>query len=312
MSLYITIDGGTTNTRINLAKNREIIDSIRLNIGARSGIENKDLLKNALKDAIQKILNCNHINEKDVTCILASGMITSEFGLYNLPHISTPAGINELHNSIEQVVLHDITNIPFTFIRGVKCMSERFGDCDIMRGEETELMGIVSSDYGKCIYILPGSHSKIINTDENNRISSFFTMLSGEMIWAISQNTILKDAVDMTVRELDDSYLLKGFDYCKSEGINKALFKVRILKNCFNCTKIELYSFFIGIILCGEIQEIIKSNAETVVIGGKNQLKNAIVILLKNRDSKKIISLDEKNVENSTALGAIRIFEKRV
>ena len=191
-------------------------------------------------------------------------------------------------------------------------MSESFEDCDIMRGEETELMGIVSSDYGKCIYILPGSHSKIINTDENNRILSFFTMLSGEMIWAISQNTILKDAVDMTVSELDDAYLLKGFDYCKSEGINKALFKVRILKNCFNCTKKEIYSFFIGIILCGEIQEIIKSNAETVVIGGKSQLKNAIVILLENRDNKKLISLDEKTVEYSTALGAIKIFEKRM
>ena len=77
MSLYITIDGGTTNTRINLAKNREIIDIIRLNIGARSGIENKDLLKSALKDTIKKILDTNHINEKDITCILASGMITS-------------------------------------------------------------------------------------------------------------------------------------------------------------------------------------------------------------------------------------------
>ena len=38
MSLYITIDGGTTNTRITIVKNKKIIDTIKLNIGARIGI----------------------------------------------------------------------------------------------------------------------------------------------------------------------------------------------------------------------------------------------------------------------------------
>ena len=53
MSFYITIDGGTTNTRISLVKNKVIIDKIKLNIGARDGIENKNLLKIEIKSAIQ-------------------------------------------------------------------------------------------------------------------------------------------------------------------------------------------------------------------------------------------------------------------
>ena len=54
---------------------------------------------------------------------------------------------------MEKVVLSEITEIPFVFIRGVKTFSESFEDTDIMRGEETEIMGIISEKYGKCIYI---------------------------------------------------------------------------------------------------------------------------------------------------------------
>ena len=34
MSLYIIIDGGTTNTRINLVENKKTIADINLNVGA--------------------------------------------------------------------------------------------------------------------------------------------------------------------------------------------------------------------------------------------------------------------------------------
>ena len=54
MSLYITIDGGTTNTRIALVRDRVIVDSIKLHVGARRGIENKELLVSEIKDAIEK------------------------------------------------------------------------------------------------------------------------------------------------------------------------------------------------------------------------------------------------------------------
>lgn len=310
VSIYITIDGGTTNTRVTLVKNEKITDTIKLNIGARAGIDDKTLLKTELKKAICTILKEHELCEKDIVCIIASGMITSEFGLCNLEHIKAPAGINELHDSMEKMQISEIAEIPFVFIRGVKMQADDFEKTDMMRGEETELMGMINPAYGNCVYILPGSHSKIIKVDETGRICDFSTMLTGEMIAALSGNTILKDAVDLSVSDINSEYLLKGYDFCKQEGINKALFKVRILKNIFKCNKTETYSFFIGIILCGEIEKITECNAETVVIGGKSQIKKAITEILKNRDNKKIISLDENAAEVSTTLGAVKIFEK--
>ena len=309
MSLYITIDGGTTNTRITLTNGRERLDGVKLDIGARKSIDGNDLLKAEIKRAIEAILDRNSISENDVVCILASGMITSEFGLCHLEHIKAPAGIRELHDGIERRVLGEITEIPFAFIRGVKLDSESFEDFDVMRGEETELMGIINDAREACIYILPGSHSKIIRVDADGKITDFSTMMTGEMIGALATQTILKDAVDLEICEINGEYLLMGYDYAEKAGINKALFKTRILKNFQGREKTEVYSFFLGTVLHGEISEIIEEEAKTVVLGGKKQINNAMAEILKKRDSKKVIILDENTVEMSTSVGAVRIFE---
>lgn len=307
MSTYITIDGGTSSTRISLLKNGDILDAIKLNIGARASMENRHKYTDAIKCAIDEIITRNNVS--NIERILASGMITCEFGLCNLPHIKTPAGIKELHDSMYETTINEISDIPFVFMRGVKTDSDAFDSFDMMRGEETELMGIRHEEYGECIYVLPGSHSKIIKTDAEGRIVSFSTMLTGEMVAALSQGTILKDAVDLSVGTIDREYLLKGYEYAESAGINKALFKVRILKNIFSCTKEEVYSFFMGTVLCDEIVSIIKDDAKTVVIGGREQIKNAMTLILKEKTDKNIIELDEKAVSYSTSAGMIKIYE---
>ena len=309
MKLYITIDGGTTNTRITLVGDKRMIDGIKLNIGARKSIENRSELEAGIKEAIETLLKRNGICEKDIVCVLASGMITSEFGLCCLDHITAPAGIGELNATTERIQLDRITSIPFVFIRGVKVDTDSFESFDIMRGEETELMGIMNAEYGECIYVLPGSHSKIIRVDELGRITDFSTMMTGEMIGALAGQTILKDAVDLSISEVENEYLLKGYDYSLKEGINKALFKARVLKNFFECGKKEVYSFFLGVVLASEMIEITNNSAQTVVIGGKAQMRNAMAEILEKRSNKRVVRLDEDTVNMSTSLGAIRIFE---
>ena len=210
-----------------------------------------------------------------------------------------------------ETIISEISDIPFVFMRGVKTESTVEADFDMMRGEETELCGIIDGKYGECIYVLPGSHSKIIKTDDLGRIVSFSTMLTGEMIAALSQGTILKDAIDLSVDEINCEYLIKGYEYAKDAGINKALFKVRILKNNFNCSKEELYSYFVGIILCDEILYIANDFAKTVVLGGREQIKKAMAQILRKTTDKNVIELDKKTVDNSTSYGMIKIYEHK-
>lgn len=309
MTNYISIDGGTTNTRIRLVSNEKITDSVKLDIGARSVIGDNSKLKQEIKNAIFNILKNNNLTTDDISVILASGMITSEFGLYELPHINTPAGISELNMGLNKILLKDISDIPFVFIPGVKIKGDNLESTDFMRGEETELMGIEDKKYGNAIYVLPGSHSKIICTDKDGRITYFSSMLTGEMISAIARNTILSDAVDLSNTDISEEYLIKGYKYCNEFGINEALFKVRILKNIYSESSENIYSFFLGAVLNGEIEKILKRPEETVVIGGKKQIKKATAYILNETSDKTVVVLSDEIVENSVVSGQIKIYE---
>ena len=59
MSIYLTVDGGTTNTRIYLICKQKVTDSIKTSVGARDG---KEKLKTALSKGISEILAKNNIH----------------------------------------------------------------------------------------------------------------------------------------------------------------------------------------------------------------------------------------------------------
>jgi len=307
MKYYITIDGGTTNTRVYLVEDSKITDTRKINVGSNNP-DSKARLAQEIKEAIRSLLGSHSLSEKDIHRIIASGMITSEFGLYKLDHMIAPVGIHELHDGMAEVSLPDISSVPFVFLRGIKTVGDKLYDFNMMRGEETELMGIADSKYGSCIYILPGSHSKIIRINENGEIFEFISTLTGEMIAALTKGTILSTCVDLNSKLCDEG-LFEGYDYAYEYGINEALLKTRTLANIMKKDSDYLYSFFLGVVLCDEIKATVKMAEKTVVISGRAEIKLAIATLLGKYSDKKVIALDKALVDSSTVRGAIKIYE---
>jgi len=307
MTRYITVDSGTTNTRIYLVENGEITDTARLAIGCSSK-ESRARLTKELKAAISMLISSHGLKETDITRIIASGMIGSEFGLLRLEHITAPAGISELKAGSHETILDEISTIPFFFIPGVKTAGKTLLDFDMMRGEETELMGLLDGDCGEYIYVLPGSHSKIIKLDGRGRITDFKTTLSGEMIAALSKHTILSSAVSLD-STLSEKALIEGYEFTRTHGINLALFKPRILKNIMKKDASHTYSFFLGSLLCDEIKLILSMPETKVVIGGRDEIKKALAILIRAASNKEVTVIESDTVSRSTPRGAVKIFE---
>ncbi len=306
MNKYITVDGGTTNTRIRLICGKEILAEYSAKIGAGN---KRELLSRVIHNGI-----CDVTKKSDgkISAIIAGGMITSECGIYNVPHINAPVGLDDLAKGIKSVVLEDISEMPINFIPGVKKQSNGLNETDMMRGEECEFLGVskLLNIEKNSLVILPGSHTKIISADCNGKISDFSTSMSGEMIAAISGNTILCDAVNLDIREFDEEYLKLGYEYCLENGLNEALFKVRILKNIYNADDISRYSFFTGAILCADITKI-KNHSETnVYVGGKKEIKDAIVRLLNIYTNKNVDAVSAHDVDLSASFGMICIYEQ--
>lgn len=303
MADYVCIDSGTTNTRISLVRDNNVIDTMKYHCGTKCS---KDELKLTLKKGISEILVKNNADEKTANKIIASGMITSELGLIDLEHITAPVGLKELNEGIVEKSFEDISSIPFSFIRGVKIFGENLDDTDMLRGEEAELFGIID---GEGVYVLPGSHSKILVVDDTERITTFKTMLTGEMLSSIAANTILKESLPDISVTADEEYLFVGLSYAREHGINEALFKVRVLKNIFKKSNEQVMGFFMGAVLCDEINFILSLSPKKITIGGNAILKKPMSVILNKLSSSKVITLNEEEVEKCVALGQVRIFE---
>ncbi len=309
MSVYISVDSGTTNTRIALIKDKKILKTVKYAVGASKGIGDRSLLRKALKEGISGLLNDFGLTEKDVTKIIASGMITCEFGLCNLPHIDLPAGLKELSTSLHTELFEDICSVPFTFVRGVKCADGTLYNTDMVRGEETELMGLFK---GEGTYLLAGSHTKLMSADKKGNITGIKTLLTGELIAAVSGNTILKDAVDLSVSELDEECLLSGYNYAAEYGMVEALFKVRILKNIYGKTPSEVYSFFMGVMLSNDVEAVLRENGKRIFISGTKHIRRPIAIILKSVCGFEVTEISDEISDNSIAFGQMKIIGEEI
>ena len=304
MSTYIAIDGGTTNTRVNYVKNGGILETVRLPYG--SNPRDCKNLRGSARDAIESL--CKKHGSPD--CVLGCGMLTSELGLFEVKHLPAPAGIAELHNGIRCVKIPDVTDLPVYLIPGIKKYDSSFLQTDMMRGEETELIGLVDRLERDCVYILPGSHSKILCVDEKGRIDTIRTFLTGEMQVALANHTVLASSIDIHQTPVPE-FLSMGYRYALEHGLNETLLKVRVMDTQFHIPADQVYSFFLGAVLEGEVTEIIKVPQRRVVIGGQKQLKEATCILLSGLCDKEILPLPDTASGEASVIGMIRIFEYR-
>lgn len=304
---YITVDGGTTNTRISIVRGHKIICTKKYSIGA--GNDDEKNIRTVLKDGICELLKKTGLKTDDIECVLVSGAIISETGLVWLKHIPVPCGVTELAENLRFMRFEDIAPIKFAFVQGVKTVGDTYEDIDMMRGEETELMGICDKPREDTLYVLPGTHSKHISVDKDSRIYDISTEFTGEIIAAVSKHTLLRKSIDLSNSKIDEGYLKEGYEYALKKGINSAFFKARVLAVMLGFDNNCVSSFFVGAALTYEIQNIIKSPKKRVVIGGRYELKRPMSILLKANTSKEIAELSDEVADTATIYGLVKIYE---
>jgi len=323
----ITLDTGTTNTRVILwDRNNSMISTAKSEVGVRvTAMDgNNTRLKQTVKSCLEQVLADAKITWEEVDCVLASGMITSNVGLVEIPHIVVPAGAEELAASVKEVKVEDVCPLPIRFIPGVKNSGsavtyENFEAMDIMRGEEVETVALLHQfPAGKAyVIVLPGSHMKFVSTDEGGRITGCLTSISGELLAAITNNTILADAVDrrfVSPEEYDREAVLLGCRTAAEMGIGRACFSCRILSQFVEKDKTKLASYLLGVSLQSDVTALLHSKAITVgkeseiIIAGKDPLRRAFAdILASGGYFANIHSVEPDGNRPLSALGALEV-----
>ncbi len=206
----LTIDCGTTNSRVYLV---EPSGKILLWRSRKVGVKDTAIrgsnayLKEQLKSLVEEVLQEAVIAKSQVRLLISSGMITSEIGLIEIPHLFAPASMDDLAGSITEVTREESFDpeLPLFLIRGIKnpYHPERndlkeLHQLDFMRGEETQVAGLLRI-YGAGIsttVINLSSHTKCIPIDNRDRILGSITTLSGQVFEALIKESVIGKSIE--------------------------------------------------------------------------------------------------------------------
>lgn len=294
----IAVDGGTTNTRASLWEEPGIcLDIVKSEIGVRiTSIEGSNAsLKAAVKGLLEKLLEKHGIGYENIRGIYACGMLTSKEGLAELPHLIAPAGKQDFVENLAKVDLPDVCPLPIHFVRGLKNRDgsaltlAEVEEMDVMRGEETETLALLDlfGNENGTLFALPGSHTKFVSVDAEGKMIGCLSSLAGELLSALTLNTILANAVNKSFAGADYNreMLLAGYRTARDTSLARAAFSTRMLQMFIPSNEQDRASFLLGAVLESDVAAVKNSKALSVtpdmkmVIAGKEPLASALKLL---------------------------------
>ena len=151
--------------------------------------------------------------------------------------------------------------------------------CDMMRGEETEVIGLMSDVSlaalrERSLLILPGTHSKHVWI-ENQSVVDFRTFMTGELFEVLGRQSLLKASIDAGARTGNDSLsgpdraaFQEGVAWAKDHGLAGGLFRVRTRAVLNRCPVADNTWFFSGLLIGAELESIGRAAGNRPVILG--------------------------------------------
>jgi 2-dehydro-3-deoxygalactonokinase len=248
--VILAIDSGTTRTRVwVLPDEGEPVEAASGLAGARDLARSHDRawLLERVQEVTEAALAAVGAAWDEVEAVVGFGMITSELGLVEVPHLVAPVASRDLAAAMARWDVGALP-APLYLVPGVRTDAARIEGADVMRGEETEITGLLAR--GRVappfLYVSPGSHSKFVWVDEQGRILWSLTTLSGELMWALQRETILAGLVDVGSEKLDPVWVEEGARIAGRSGLTRALFVARLGNRLLGMSPLECSSLLHG------------------------------------------------------------------
>ncbi len=282
--VFIGCDWGSSNFRLALlGRGGELIEEYTDEGGIvqlRMQGQDTDGLINHLRAGLVAL---SQISAMDLSAlpIIISGMAGSSLGICEVPYARLPLSPNG-----DGMIVHPAG--PWPSIKNhVALISGICSENDVMRGEETEAVGLLSSVRLQDVrMILPGTHSKHIWISDG-RIRSFKTYMTGELFQVLSSQTILKHAMkDAQIDPFDDHgrrCFTEGLEMaCNSDPLQQLFtFRSEVLLDHkpVKGNIHRLSGFLIGL----ELRELEKEGHYPTIVGGSGPLHDRYMTAMEHK-----------------------------
>lgn len=194
------------------------------------------------------------------------GMVGSRMGWREVPYAPCPA---DPHSLCQDALTFSAGGITVAIAPGL-CCTNPLGAPDVMRGEETQILGALIADpelaRGRRLLALPGTHSKWVEL-RDGAIESFMTVPTGELFALLrTHSTLAKGAPEDTVPTA------AGFSggLARRRPLLSSLFEVRTRQLIEGLAAADALGFLSGLLVGAEIDSALASYpgfAEVRLIG---------------------------------------------
>ncbi|MBL8584424.1 MAG: 2-dehydro-3-deoxygalactonokinase [Rhizobiaceae bacterium] len=179
---FVAVDWGTSRMRLwPMRRDGSVLGERRADDGLEAGRQR----------GFSAILE-NHLAELGVTGetpVVVCGMAGSRQGWKEAAYVEVPAPLEKV---LADSVAPDAGGRAVRILPG---MAQRGDAPDVMRGEETQLLGLVlKTGLSDALVAMPGTHSKWV-TLSGGAVAGFSTVMTGELFQLLAEHSILRHSI---------------------------------------------------------------------------------------------------------------------
>lgn len=266
---FISIDWGTSSFRMRLISlaNERILEEYSSNHGVaildhqwkteNSKIAKLDYCKQFLTVQLEKWKGLTI----EGTPIMISGMASSSIGMVEVDYKTIPFNLGTDLPNIKQLQSTEVFPHPIYLVGGLR------SDKDVMRGEETLLLGMTKDEINFSTHIvLPGTHSKHIVL-KDDQLVYFQTYMTGELFELLSARSILKGSVEPS--DFDVESFQKGVEAAVKNPLLNAIFLTRTNRLMNKLSTQQNYHWLSGLLIGFELEAFKQQKKVTLIVGSK-------------------------------------------
>ncbi|MCW9708134.1 2-dehydro-3-deoxygalactonokinase [Fodinibius salsisoli] len=225
-----------------------------------------DYYQSFLKQQIDELKKESGPNTDRLPLVI-SGMASSSMGIQELPYSNLPFQLD--YPNLHIKTLESTSQFPYrTYLVSGLCTQS-----DVMRGEETELVGLFATlDIERGCYILAGTHSKHVWV-KDKAVTDFKTYMTGELFDLLLSKSILSQSVKQHSKTDPGPAFTKGVNACSNENLLHNLFSIRAHDILNQTNPTDSIDYLSGLLIGTELKDLDQKQIGTIVLAGNQRLQ---------------------------------------
>ncbi len=209
------------------------------------------------------------LEEKDTTIkqglpVLISGMASSSIGIRELPYTAVPFFTDGRDMKVLHLDKQDFFGHELLLISGASTSK------DVMRGEETQLIGCANKNQkGRQLFIFPGTHSKHVST-MGDTATNITTYMTGELFSMLSAHSILSASIVSSGGDEQENRqaFAQGVQTAQGQCLSHSLFLVRANQLLNRYSKTANCHYLSGLLIGAELEQVAGTAVDNITLVG--------------------------------------------